>query len=224
MKRIILFIAFTTWFLPYINSQNIPGALNINEQKITIGTGIDYAILPLIVSYDRGINLFNFNAPMEIGADMTIPVFDFDLADSRLRLYLKTTLIEKQNFFLNFQFGPNLVNSSLQTQSMQTISADFILSPGIHAGNWSFSADLWYNHSISSYIKHTEKFKDLVYADVVDGWYYGTSSNIRVGATIVRSFKKIDISLSGGVSKTGQLKNYLFVPSMYTIFSVGYKF
>jgi len=58
----------------------------------------------------------------------------------------------------------------------------------------------------------------------VDGWYKLTASNLRVGIRANRSFNKTDAYLKAGLSKTGTFEDYLFVPTMYVLLGINYKF
>lgn len=223
MKKIIL---LTTVILlsQFGFTQNIAGKTNFNQNKLTIATGMDYSMFPVTIKYDRGINFLNYNKPIEIGAEIAIPVFDFDLNDNRLKINAKTDLWNNNNFFVHLKISPELVNSELKTQTFRTISTEFELSPGYANENWYFGLEVSYNYGFATYIKHTQIFRNLIYEDVVDGWYKSSVSNIKIGFTALHSIKNIDIYLSAGILKTGKFNNYLFVPSMYGVVGISYNF
>jgi hypothetical protein len=112
----------------------------------------------------------------------------------------------------------------MQTETMTSVGADFHVFTGFNSKKWYAGVEVNYNQIISTNIKHTDKYKDNVYADVVDGWYKSTASNLKLGVALGTRFNKFDVYLHGGISKTGQFKNYLFVPNYYALLGVNYRF
>ncbi|MBN2663913.1 MAG: hypothetical protein JXR68_09720 [Bacteroidales bacterium] len=223
MKKIIL-LTTVIFVSQFAIAQNIAGKLNFKQNRVTLATGMDYSMLPTTIKYDRGFNFFNFKNPIEVGTEITIPVFDFDFMDNRLKINMKTDLWNNNNFFVHIKISPELVNSTLKTQTFKTISTEFELSPGYANENWYFGLEASYNYGFATYITHNQIFRDLIYQNVVDGWYKSSVSNIKLGFTALCSVKKIDFYLSAGILKTGKFNNFLFVPSMYGILGISYNF
>ncbi len=199
------------------------GILNDKEQSIGLATGLDYSVVPVILNYERGISLFNYKYPVVLGVDLTVPLFGFDLNDVRIRITSETTILRKRNFEIRGGIDPLFVNLKMETETMSSLGADFHLFTGFTNEKWNTGLEVSYNQVFSTYIKHTEKYKENVYADVVDGWYKNTASNFRLGVLVNRSFKQMDVYLNGGISRTGNFNAYLFVPTMYALIGVNYR-
>lgn len=225
MKKYILILIIALFVGLQLNAQDgNAGLLSSNEQSVGISTGIDYSILPFEINYKKGFNLFNYKYPIVFGADVTIPFFDFDLNDIRIRLTSETVLLKKGIFEVRGGIDPVVCNTKMQTETMTSIGADFHVFTGVSTQKWNTGIELNYNQMVSTYIKHTDKYKENVYADVVDGWYKATASNIKIGLLVGRKFNNLEIYLKGGISKTGKFNNYLFVPTIYSIIGFNYRF
>lgn len=202
---------------------NRSGMLDTNEQSIGLATGIDYSMFPLKITYKRGFNLFKYKFPVSIGADVTIPIFKFDLNDIRIRLITETTFLRKKNFEIRGGIDPMFINVKMETETMSSIGADFHVFTGFTNDKWNAGLDINYNQIFTTYITHTEKFKDAVF-EAQDGWYKHTASNIRLGVLVNRTLGNFDIYVRAGISKTGNFNDYLFVPSMYGLIGANYRF
>lgn len=198
--------------------------LAANEQSIGLSTGVDYSILPIGLEYRRGANFFNHKYPITLGANVTIPLFAFDLSDVRVKLISETTILRNGNFELRAGIDPVLVNTKMQTETMTSLGTDLHLFTGLSSSKWNVGVDITYNHIFTTHIKHTDKYKENVFTGAVDGWYKNTASNLKAGITVGRRFHKMYTSLSGGISKTGTFNSYLFVPTLYGQWSLNYVF
>ena len=220
ISLLIILIAFQT------NAQEEnrrSGILNAGEQSIGLATGIDYAMFPLKLTYKRGFHMFNYKFPVNVGADVTMPIFKFDLNDIRIRLITETTLLRKRNFEIRGGIDPMFVNVKMETETMSSIGADFHVFTGFTNEKWNAGLQINYNQIFTTYIKHTDKFKEVVF-EAQDGWYKRTASNIRLGVLLNRTLGKFDLYINAGISKTGKFNDYMFVPSMYGLIGLNYRF
>jgi hypothetical protein len=225
MKKLLFFSVLALFVGLQLNAQNNDaGLLKANEQAIGIATGIDYSILPVSMQYKRGFNVFNLNLPVNMGLDLTIPIFDFDLNDIRFTLISETSLLRKGNFEIRGGIDPVVCAIKMQTESMTSIGTNFHLFSGITTDSWNVGAEIKYNQMFTTFIHHTDKYKENVFSDVVDGWYKSTASNLRIGLLIDYKFNRMDLYLKSGISRTGTFQNYLFVPTFYAIIGVNRRF
>lgn len=206
------------------NINNRSGILNFQEQSFGLATGIDYSIMPLKLNYKRGFEVMNYKFPVMLGADITIPLFKFDLNDIRIKIITETTLLRKSNFEVRFGIDPTFVNTKMQTSSLASVGVDFHIFTGFTGEKWSVGAEVNYNQMVSTHIKHTDKYKDNVLAEAVDGWYKNTAGNINLGLLVNRTMGDVDIYLKTGLSKTAKFNEYLFVPTIYAVIGGSYKF
>jgi hypothetical protein len=224
MKKILILSILVTLIAFQVNAQNKrSGILEHKEQSVGFATGMDYSIMPVKLTFKQGFSLFNYKYPVTIGADVTVPVFAFDVNDVRFRIISETTLLRNKNFEIRGGIDPMLANIKMETESMLSLGADFHVFTGFTNQKWNLGLEANYNQIFSTHIKHTEKYKELVYADVVDGWYKNTASNVRIGILANRTINRFDIYVNCGISKTGKFNDYLFVPTMYALVGVTYR-
>lgn len=224
MKKTILISILIIFLGVQINAQERSGILNAKEQSVGIAMGLDYSILPISLSYKRGFDLFNYKYPFTAGVDVTIPMYSFDLNDIRVRIITDMTLFRKKNFEIRGGINPVFVNVKMETETMSSLGLDFHFFTGFTNEKWNTGVEFQYNKIFSTYIKHTEIYRDNVYGEAVDGWYKNTASNIRIGILVNRSIKKFDVYLKAGSSTTGNFKGYLFVPTIYTELGLNFNF
>jgi hypothetical protein len=226
MQRIILIVFITTFFLNNVNAQdtiNRSGILGHKEHSIGITTGMDYSILPFSITYKRGMKTFNLKYPVNYGAEITIPLFAMDLNDLRFKIISEATILRKNNFEIRGGINPMLITTKMETETMTSLGSDFHLFLGFTNTKWNVGLHSNFNQVFSTYIKHTDKYRDNVFNEAVDGWYKLTASNFRTGIYANRTIKKLNIYIDGGISKTGTFKNYLFVPNYYFLIGANYK-
>ncbi len=224
MKLLIIGLLFLLGFQAQGQDERRAGLLENKEQSIGLATGVDYSIAPLIVQYQRGVSLFNYQYPIQFGAAVAIPIFAFDLNDMRISLSSDMTFLKIKKFELRGGINPLFVLSKTQTEVMSSLGADFHIFAGYTNPHWNFGVEMLYNQIFSTYITHSEKYKQNVYAGVVDGWYRNTAANIQLGFLVLTSIKKFNIYLRAGISRTALFNDYLFVPTIYGHLGANYRF
>lgn len=224
MKIIIIIFISIIFFGIQSEAQDRSGILGAKEQSVGIATGLDYSIMPLQLSYNRGFDIGKYKYPFAAGADVTIPVFSFDLNDIRIRITTAMTFLRKRNFEIRGGIDPVFVNLKMETERMSSLGADFHVFTGFTNDKWNTGAEFLYNKMFSTHIKHTDKYRENVFSGAVDGWYKNTAANIRIGIIVNRSINNFDVYIKAGSSTTGKFNGYLFVPSMYMNIGVKYRF
>lgn len=224
MKKLIIIFISIVFLGIQSEAQERSGILETKEQSVGVAMGLDYAILPISLSYKRGIDIFKYKFPLNTGVDVTIPIFSFDLNDIRIRLITETTLLRKKNFELRGGIDPVFVNLKMETETMSSLGADFHTFAGFTNNKWNTGVEFLFNKMFSTYIKHTDKYRENVFRGAVDGWYKNTAANIRIGILVNRRINNFDVYFKAGSSTTGKFNSYLFVPSMYTNLGVNFRF
>lgn len=224
MKKITILITLLSLMTNSLRSQVGPGFLDDGEQSISISTGINYAILPLEIEYRRAMIFGEEGRPLTIGAGVAMPVFNLDLKDYRLDVFLERGIAEKGKLQLRSKLGVIWVHTHMDTQTIGSLGALALLNPCLVGEKWNVGLDISYTQIISSHIVHTDLYREVVYADVVDGWYKSTASNINLGVDLNRRVKRADLFFKGGISRTGTFNSYLFVPSLYMRIGGAYRF
>lgn len=123
--------------------------------------------------------------------------------------------MRKGNFERRGGIDPLLTRIKMKTESMTSMGADVHLFTGLTNKKWNVGLEVTYNQIFTTHIQHTDLYRDLVFEDVLDGWYKNTASNLKLGFVVGRSFNKFDLFLNGGMAKTGKMKEYyMYLPCM----------
>ena len=159
MKKILLIILVL--FASQIKAQNNQttdvnksGLLNFGEQSIGLASGIDYSIMPIQINYRKGFKVFDYKYPLISGVDVTIPLFNLDLNDIRIRITSETTILRKNNFEIRGGIDAVFANVKMDTETMSSLGADFHLFTGYISSNWTAGFDINYNNSSFAPLKH----------------------------------------------------------------------
>lgn len=200
------------------------GVLDRQQQSFGLSVGLDYSVLPIILAYKHGVRIFGYKHPASIGVEVTIPAFAFDLADIRFRMNSEATIYRKNNFEVRAGIAPLFVNTKMETQRMASLGMDFHLFTGFSNRNWNNGFEVKYNQVLFTHITHNAIYREQVLQAAIDGWYGNTASNFRFGALVNRRVNQADVFFKGGVSQTGKLNDYLFVPTMYLHAGINYRF
>ena len=229
MKRIYLtfiIIALSTLQLS-VNQLSAQSRFNLPDnpqQQLSISTGLDYAVLPLTISYKKGLRLFGGKRVISAGVEAIVPMFNFDLNDLKLSLTTEMTLYKSSRFEVSGGLNPLYVSTKLETNHLRSLGADLHLFAGYSSPNWHLGLDFMYNKIFSTYITHSDIYRDNVFADVVDGWYRNTASNIKIGIYASRTFGNFDPFLTAGIVKTGKFNDFLLVPGIYLNLGTNFRF
>ncbi len=224
VKRIIL-ILFVFFSISYHSiAQEWSGLLDKKEQSVGFETGFDNSIMPINFSYKRGFDLFNTKYPLIAGLDITVPLFGFDFNDVKVRILTETTIFRNKNFEIRGGLNPVFINVNTKTESISSLGCEFHTFIGYIDKKWNTGLEFSYNQIFTSYIKHTEYFKNYIFSDVKDGWYKATAANVRMGVVVNLRIKKFDIYFKGGMFATGKFKTYLMMPPLYFDFGLSFRF
>ena len=98
-------------------------------------------------------------------------MFNFDLYDFKIKLKAQSTLFRINNFKTRVRLNPVFVSTKMKESSMKLFGADLYLFVGFINPKWNIGAELTYNRIFSSYITHTDIYKENMYSDVKEGWY-----------------------------------------------------
>lgn len=93
---------------------------------------------------------------------------------------------------------------------------------GYYKPIWFIAGEVGFDKAIVTHFKHSEIFKETIYANVNDGWYEpATGGNFNYGIQAGYSFKRSDILLKIGQVLTQDFKT---TPSIPYYFQLGYNY
>ena len=221
MKKILIILIFSI-LATTVNAATL-NQLENGENAVTFGYGYDYAIGTTSLGYARGLSFFNHRFMPYI--DLSVPMFKPDLLDYRVKGGVQTSFFNYKGFDISTIVTPLLVRKTKnEIHTAFSIGTELGLLIGFVSKSWFAGTEFLYDKSWATRIEHSDKYKGY-YSEAPNGWYKHTAANIRIGLRGGYTIQKtIEITTSFGISQTGQLKEYLMIPSYYLVFGVNYRF
>lgn len=105
---------------------------------------------------------------------------------------------------------------------MRSLGIESAMQLGFYKEKWFAGLVFSNDYSFATRLRHTKAYKGN-YSGVVDGWYQNTANNVSFGLNTGYSFKKIDSTLSPGLTRTDGLRSTPAL-SFYVKFGVNYRF
>lgn len=172
---------------------------------IYMGTGYDYALFTLELGYARALGLPRIHRMLILKADFTWPLMAPDLRDYRVRLGARINAYEYKQFQLPVHL--NLVVRGTENTAATAVGfgTDLSVMPGFYSTTWFLAAEVTWDQQWSTYIEHSDAYREYGYADAKDGWYRISSYKFRYGARIGMLIRKrVELLLRGGFEQDGK--------------------
>lgn len=194
-------------------------ALDNTKHIINANFGLDHS-----VSYGVGYGYkINTKLPIVLNANFLFPAGEITLDDFKTKVGAQICLLNKSNFVGSISILGIYRKYQTQLVRLQNFGSDIKGTFGFYKSKWFTSAEIGFDKAIVTHFKHTQKYKDEIYADVVDGWYEpATGGNFYYGLQGGYSFKKIDITLNLGKVISQDFKTSPFLP-YYLNLGINYR-
>jgi hypothetical protein len=171
--------------------------------ELHFGVGLDSAFVAA-VGYSHGVRLFDQG--IILTGDLAVPWADFDLADFRLRVGSLVPIAGRGAWRITGKAMPLVRGTRNEVSHMTNVGIDAALMGGYYAPRWFISAEAGVDWAAATYIRHSERYRETVYAGAKDGWYATTGANIYAGLLGGYSFSTWDIVLRAGQARDYQLR------------------
>jgi len=195
-------------------------ALDSSQHIINANLGFDYS-LSFGVGYAYKLNT---KLPIVLNADFSMPSGEKAFDDFKSKIGGQICLLNKSNFVGSISiFG---IYRKYQTNlvRLQNFGSDMKGTFGYYKPKWFVAAEVGFDKAIVTHFKHSQKFKDEIYVNVVDGWYEpATGGNFYYGLSTGYSFKKADITVNLGKVISQDFKTSPLLP-FYLNLGYNYRF
>lgn len=169
--------------------------------RVYVRTGAEYGFVAG-VGYARTMRLFD--RTLLLSGEVTAPWANVDESDGQGRVGVLVPIVASRRWRLAGSFAPTVRGTKNELGRMGGVSADFGLTGGWYARRWFVAGELGFDWAISTYVAHSDQYRQNVYPDARDGWYYGAGGNVRTGLQTGASFGKFDVVLRmGGLRDVG---------------------
>ncbi len=215
---IIIFIAFN-FILQNAYAQILNWKTTENTQHIvSANLGLDYSL-----SYGIGYGYkLNTKKPIIMNANFSMPSGETLFDDFKTKLGGQILLFNRAN--LRGVLAMNGIYRRHETKllRLQNFGSELKGSFGYYKPKWFIAGEAGFDKAIITHFKHSQEFRENVYADVVDGWYGPTTGgNVSFGLQTGYSFRKTDLTFNLGMVKTQNFKTTTLIPFYLT---VGYNY
>ncbi len=221
--KIILLLIVLFSLAKNTNGQTINWASLKNEQNHIISinaAGWDYAF-----GFGAGYGYkLNTKLPIVLNLEYSFPSGKNVIDDFKTKIGGKIRVCQLKNF----QFSANIYGVFRRYENplvrLINFGSDMSGVVGYYSPKWFVAGEVGFDKAIVTHFKHSQIFKDNIYADVKDGWYEpATGGNFYYGIQTGVSFKRHDIYLKIGKVVTQNFKTTPLIP-YYAQLGYNFKF
>jgi hypothetical protein len=165
------------------------------QNRVSVRTGGEYGLVAG-VGYSREVEALG--RTMLLGADMTLPWAGLDAGDWRLRASALVPIVGGEHWKLAGIFAPTVRETTNDVARMTGVGVDVGAVGGWYARRWFAALEAGADWEIATYVKNSDRYRQIIYAGARDGWYRMPGGNFRLGLQTGLSFSRFDVALRAG--------------------------
>ncbi len=174
MKNILIIIGIIVAFSSASYAQNVNWrALNEQNSIASFNLGYDFGVTAQL-GYNRSIKAFK---PILLGGDFSFPAGEDFMDDFKVRLGGQIEVFESNGFSVTGKIFASFRRHETDLVRMASFGSEFSLVSGYYKPTWHIAAELGFDKSIVTNLKHSEIIREYVYADIQDGWFIPSGGN-----------------------------------------------
>ena len=188
------------------------GWVAANEQAVDLHVGVDASVLTTDVGYRVAMPKQSTPIPLVVGLSAAMPVF-VGPADHRLVPEVATRFDLGGTWRATLALQPITWTRAINdVHRLASLGSGLDLGVGHMGEKWAVLGTAGIDWAWSTHIRHEDLYRELVYADVQDGWYRNTGANLALGVSTTRRTKPVDVHLDIAMVRTLGFDRLLFVP------------
>jgi hypothetical protein len=202
------------------NAQEATRLPETTHDSVGLDTGLENAFIARATYVHR----FTADSPLDprLYARATLPVVAPDLGDWGFDAGLRITPLAWRDLRLAVLGGPVLMRTSTDAYSATGFGLGATLLAGYESARWGLSLESGYEQLLSTYISHTDAYRETFYADAKDGWYALSGGRARAGLRGGARIGAVEIAARAGLNTTGRLA--AMTPPFYFTLGTAYAF
>ncbi len=204
-----------------VNAQTLNWkGLGDTQHIMNANFGLDHSL-----SYGVGYGYrLNTKLPIVFGANLSLPFGEHTFDDFKTKIGGQICLLNSSSFVGVISISGVYRKYQTDFARLQNFGSDVKGTFGYYKQKWFVTAEIGFDKAIVTHFKHSQKFRDEVYAEVVDGWYEpATGGNFYFGLSAGYSLKKADITLNLGRVISQDFKTPPLLP-FYLNLGFNYRF
>lgn len=166
-----------------------------SPNRIHVRTGAEHAFV-FGVGYARAVPFLDRR--LLLHGDVSLPWAELDISDYRVRAGALAPIVGTGGWKVAGDLAPTLRGTDDRAGRMTNLGLDAGLLGGYYARHWFVAGEVGFDWAISTYVAHSDRYREQVYADARDGWYGDSGGNVRVGLQTGASFGLYDLVLRAG--------------------------
>lgn len=161
--------------------------------------------------------------PIIVNGSFSIPSGKKLIDDFKFKPGVQVTVLNHNNLKSSISLAGIYRRYENPLVRLQNVGSEVKATFGYYKMSWFVAGEFGFDKAIATHFKHSESFRENVYANVQDGWYKPASGgNFLYGFQAGYSFKKIDLTLSLGKVATQDFKSSPLIP-YYMSLAILYK-
>ena len=206
-------MALSTWAV----AQTVRPLSAEQPNAVFFHAGFNQAVIATSLGYQRRLSdHFQLIVGVEAAALSKV------LTNSRVYAGLQRNLLESHRFVLPVRLLASTALADNLLYKAVNISTEISLHPQLRRPHWIYGVDILYRQGWATHLTHSARYRNLAHAAAVDGWYQYPASTFRVGGSLARAFKRVEIGLQAGYQANGQYD--VFLPPYYGILTTNFRF
>ena len=207
---ISLLLILTLYFSTTSQAQTLNWkALDSTRQIVNVNFGLDYS-LSLGAGYSYKLNT---KLPIVLNANFSMPSGENVFDDFKVKTGGQICLLNKSNFVGSVSIFGIYRRYQTNLVRLQNFGSDMKGTFGYYKPKWFVATEVGFDKAIVTHFKHSKKFKDEIYANVVDGWYEpATGGNFYYGFSTGYSLKMTDFTFNLGKVVSQDYKTSPLIP------------
>lgn len=200
-KKNILSVLFAAFYFNFAYGQAYNwGSITDSTKHIVVGNiGWEYAVIAG-VNYNHKLP---FKMPVFVQTGFSIPFGKNVIDDFKSNIGLSGRLYHKKSLHSILALNVLYKRYSSELVKLNQIGMDIKTLNGFYKQKWFVAFEIGVELALSTHYKHSETFKQNIYAEVKDGWYKPLSAGIiNFGAQSGYSFKQSDVIFRIGYFKS----------------------
>ena len=215
-KHLLLTLAFAASAATSV-AQTVRPLSADQPHAVFVHVGLNQAIVAGTIGYQRRLaERYELIAGVDAAG---VPKF---ATNSRIFAGLQRSVLATGRFVLPVRLLGSVAFADNELYKAANLSTELSLHPQLHSPRWTYGVDVLYRQGWATHLTHSKLYRRLGHAEAVNGWYKYPASTFRVGGSIARSFRAVELGLQAGYQVNG--KYDLFLPPYYGVLMTNFRF
>lgn len=211
MKRVTLVVCLPIFISQVSDAQTLNWANAHDSSKHILGANVGWEYTSFAaVNYSYKLL---WTRPVYLQTEISIPFGNQLLDDLKTSIGLSGLLFRKNSFHSIWTIGAVYKRYSSELVRINNLDISMKTINGFYTPKWFLASEVGFGLGLSTHLKHSKNYKEIIYDDVADGWYKPISAGIlNIGLQSGYSFKKSDLIVRLGFYQSTSSSENVLIP------------